>query len=115
MRKVHSVGEKNKRLGAEPWKNQYLWAWRETERGRQDAEKKEAGEEGKGEKGRLMEADRVEGQTSETGERSVDSLGRPLSAAFGNGVSWAVETSQRQVSRVPKGCLMGRKWSECKP
>lgn len=96
------------------WKNQYLWAWRETERGCQDAEKKEAGEGGKGpvrkgERGGLVEADRVGKQRSKTGKRSVNLSGRPLSAAFEDGVSWAAETSQKQVSQVPEGYLNGKK------
>lgn len=53
-----------------------------------------------------MEADRVAGQTSMTGKRSVDMPERPLSAAFEDRVSWAVKTSQRQV---PKGYLNGKK------
>lgn len=56
-----------------------------------------------------MEADRVAGQTSVTGKRSVDMSERPLSAAFDDRVSWAVKTSQRQVGQVPEGYLHGKK------
>lgn len=38
---------------------------------------------------------RLEGGGSKTGKKPLDSSGRPLSAAFEDGVSWAVEISQR--------------------
>lgn len=56
-----------------------------------------------------MEADRVAGQTSMTGKRSVDMSERPLSAAFEDRVSWAMKTSQRQVGQVSEGNLNVKK------
>ena len=67
------MGEKAR---AEPWKNQYLCAWRETERGCQDAEKREAREQGKdwvrkGVRGRLAETDKVGGWRIKDWEEAI--------------------------------------------